>query len=405
MESLLIPSFDSRTDSAVSEQRSLARHALLAVTNSLKTMTLRSLPRLDPPPATERTREESQAPDKQKRARRSLPSLLIAVLMYFVHVLQNLIEAIRRWQRDDADLLAGNTAYYAMLSLFPLMIVLIAGLGVFLSFTNIGHDAELYVIAAIEQGTNESAAAQVGAAFKQIRRQALLTGPLAMAGLIIAGMAVFAQIDRALDKIWKIEQPPFDSYTRVAWRILSQRLKAFVVLLCLGIVVTLIFFADMAFELVATLSAERFPIAESAWRGAKFTLSIVLNTIVFTAVYRLLSKVPVGWLHAARGGLLAAITWEVGRIGLAAFLINDHYSAYGVVGSLLAVMLWAYYASSVLFLGAEYVQVIREHQFRDSFYSRVSRLSTETAAPAVVRLRLDDLPFEQWTEGISKRAA
>jgi membrane protein len=55
---------------------------------------------------------------------------------------------------------------------------------------------------------------------------------------------------------------------------------------------------------------------------------------------------------------LAAVVWEIGRMILAAFLIGNKYSAYGVVGSFIAVMLWIYYASTVVFLGAEYVQVI-----------------------------------------------
>ena len=43
---------------------------------------------------------------------------------------------------------------------------------------------------------------------------------------------------------------------------------------------------------------------------------------------------------------------------LAAFVIGNKYSAYGVVGSFIAIMLWVYYGSTVLFFGAEYVQTI-----------------------------------------------
>jgi membrane protein len=282
------------------------------------------------------------------------------VARYLWGVVINLIEAARRWKRDDAGLLAACVAYYATVSLFPLLMVLIAGLGVFLRFTNLGQDAEEQVLAAVAQATTSDVATQVATAFKQIQHQALLSGPLGIVGLLVAALAVFSQFDQALDRIWSVEQPPCEGYVAVAWQLVSHRVKAFVVLLSLGCIVVLIFVAGITLDAISQFSSERFPLAAWIWRVAEVGLSIFLNTLVFTAIYRWLSKIPVGWLHAARGGLLAAITWEVGRLVLAAFLIGARYTAYGVVGSLLAAMLWAYYASSVLFLGAEYVQVIRE---------------------------------------------
>lgn len=202
-------------------------------------------------------------------------------------------------------------------------------------------------------------------AFKQIHQQALLSGPLAVVGLVAAAMAVFAQFDRAFDKIWKIDAPAFDGYVSAARREVTHRIKAFVVLFSLGCVVALFFFASLALDAVMRFSSQRWHIAKELWLLAEVTLSIALNAFVFTAIFKCLAKVSVGWLHAARGGLLAAATWELGRLVLATYFTMSDYSAYGVVGAVLAAMLWAYYASSVLFLGAEYVQVIREQAQRE----------------------------------------
>lgn len=62
-----------------------------------------------------------------------------------------------------------------------------------------------------------------------------------------------------------------------------------------------------------------------------------------------------------RGGVLAAVLWEVGRQTLTAYFLHLNYpSAYGIIGSFIAVMLWAYYAALVILFGAEYVRVLRE---------------------------------------------
>jgi len=57
---------------------------------------------------------------------------------------------------------------------------------------------------------------------------------------------------------------------------------------------------------------------------------------------------------------LAACIWELGREVLGVFLIGMRYtSAYGAIGSFIAILLWCYYGISILFFGAEYVQVLQ----------------------------------------------
>jgi membrane protein len=81
--------------------------------------------------------------------------------------------------------------------------------------------------------------------------------------------------------------------------------------------------------------------------------------LAFTTIYKVLPKPRIRWRDAAHGGIFASLLWEAGRQALAAYLLRLNYpSAYGVVGSFLAVMLWAYYASLVILFGAEYVREI-----------------------------------------------
>ena len=90
-------------------------------------------------------------------------------------------------------------------------------------------------------------------------------------------------------------------------------------------------------------------------------ISFVVNTLLFTLLYHWLPKEPIPFRDALRGGIAAALVWEIGAQILGLFLIGTRYTdAYGVVGSFIALMLWCYYAVAVLLLGAEYMQVCRE---------------------------------------------
>ena len=89
-----------------------------------------------------------------------------------------------------------------------------------------------------------------------------------------------------------------------------------------------------------------FQWATSLW------INLMLNLLAFTLIYKVVPKPRIRWRDALRGGVFASLLWEAGRQALAAYLLRLNYpSAYGVVGSFLAVMLWAYYASLVILFG------------------------------------------------------
>jgi membrane protein len=102
---------------------------------------------------------------------------------------------------------------------------------------------------------------------------------------------------------------------------------------------------------------QRFHWVSSLW------INLLLNWFAFTMIYRVVPKVRIRWWDAWRGGFLAAILWELGRQALSAYFAHLNYpSAYGIIGSFIAVMLWAYYAALVILFGAEYVRVISEER-------------------------------------------
>lgn len=71
-----------------------------------------------------------------------------------IPLLPKLPKVCDRWQKDDGPLMAAAVAYYAALSFFPLLLVLISGLGLVLQFTACGQNAEQQVASAwMSQGT------------------------------------------------------------------------------------------------------------------------------------------------------------------------------------------------------------------------------------------------------------
>jgi len=165
-------------------------------------------------------------------------------------------------------------------------------------------------------------------------------------------------VELSFERIWRVPGQGGKGILAAIRDVLFHRLRAFLMLLSVGLLVICNFISGMALSTVTALTNDLIPQISGLWRFAPIVLSVALNFLAFTLVYKTLSKGPVRWKEASDGGLIAAIVWEIGRQTLAALVIGDKYGAYGVIGSFIALMLWVYYSSAVVFLGAEYVKVV-----------------------------------------------
>lgn len=271
-----------------------------------------------------------------------------------------LIEAFNRWSADDGFLLAAALSYYMALSFFPLLLVLISGLGLIMRYTGWGQDAQQRLLEFIAEQTAPQVAQQVAELLGEMELQAVVSGPVGLVMLLFTAMTIFAQFDRAFDRIWNIDQDKTWGVRDLVKELLFYRFKAFLMLLTVGLLVFVTFLLGI---IRSTLAAKVswLPFDDWLWSLVQIGTTLLFNWLLFTVLYRTLPKVHVEWSHAARGALLAAILWEISRLVLT-FAIGNSYGAYGAVGSFLSILLWVYVASAILFYGAEYVQVLGEEE-------------------------------------------
>jgi membrane protein len=275
------------------------------------------------------------------------------------HVWQPLQETWDRFVTDDGTLMAAAVAYYVSLSLFPLLLVLVSGIGWFLETTELGRSAQQEVLNAIARQTSGETQAALRGMLERVNENKAVGGPLGMLGMLAVAIAIFAQFETAFDRIWNVRPPPSQGVTAAVRRVLFERFRAFLLLLSLGLVLIAVFLAAMTISAIRGLVARWLEVPATIWTLVEIGAALVLNTAAFTLLYRLLPKVPVKWWYAFRGAAVAAVGWEIGRQGLALWLVRTDYgSAYGIIGSFLGIMLWLYFASVVVFLGAEYIQAV-----------------------------------------------
>lgn len=265
--------------------------------------------------------------------------------------------AFTNWTEHDGSLLSAAMAFYASFSLFPLLLVLIAGLGLVTRFSTHGQNARQELLSVVNRNAGPGVSSQLEKILTGVEDKAGVGGPLGLAALVFAAIGIFAQFENLFQRIWRLPGPQEKGLLAAVRSVLRERLTAFVMLLVVGALVVALFVANLVLAGLQPYIVQ-WAGGKVAWRWGQVPISIFFNMLLFGLIYKVLPRARIRWVEALAGGALVAVVWELGRWILERVVIGEKYSAYGVIGSFVALMLWMYYASAMLFLGAEFVRAI-----------------------------------------------
>ena len=259
------------------------------------------------------------------------------------------------WSKHDGSLLSAATAYYAAFSLFPLCVVLIAALGVVGRHSAFLQSQQQELVEVSKRNMGPWLAEQVEGILVDVQARAAVIGPLGLLILIVAAIGIFMQLENTFDRIWGTPEPVPRTWLAEIRAALWDRLLAFLMLLGIGALLFALFLADAVLSNVRPLLVH-LPTGRLGWHVVQWLASVGGSALLLGALYKVLPKARVRWKHALAGGLLAAAAWAVGQRVLLAMVVGESYSAYGVLGVLIGLMFWFYYASAAVFLGAEFAR-------------------------------------------------
>jgi membrane protein len=281
---------------------------------------------------------------------------------------------LRAWQEDDAFHWGGAIAYYAMISLAPLVVLAMAILGdVFGS--GAARDRILDQVRLLSGPRGADLAASILDA--GLPDATSLGGILTVLLLLFGATAVFVNLQGALNRIWSVR--PDTGFLK---NVVRSRIAAFFMVLALGGLV-------VASVVVGTAVGWLGPVLTPLDRIlpvlhlADLLTSFLLLWFFVGMAFWVLPDVRISWRDVWAGAMATALLLLVGRQILSSFLARNALSSlYGTAGSVLLLLLWTYYSAQVFFLGAELTQVWAEERGRsiqpEDYASRVEFRAVET---------------------------
>ncbi len=272
----------------------------------------------------------------------------------FGTALKLLKRTAEEWLDDKAPQLGAALAYYTVLSLAPLVLILLAIIGVIFR-----HDPAGAWTKFTEQMSYflDKSAIQV---VQDIARTASTPGKSTLATIIGIALAlfgasgVFGQLQDALNTIWGVKPKPGIGI----WGFLRARFLSFAMVagVCFLLLVSLV--------IEALLKAFSRYIQVAMPGGLTIAVSVYLIfdfaviTTLFAMIFKILPDVKTRWKDMWIGAIMTAVFFVIGKWGLGLYLgSGTAASAYGAASSLVTLLLWAYYSSQILLFGAEFTQV------------------------------------------------
>jgi membrane protein len=251
-------------------------------------------------------------------------------------------DALWSFLEDNGFTLAGALAFYAMLSIAPLLVLLITALGY------VGESTHQRVVAQTERLIGPQASEGVQLLLKNAKAQQFqVTVPaiISLAVLVLSATTVFAQLQHSLNHI-------FNVHTKrgilTGW--LYKRFLSLLMVSGLGIVLLASVVISSAIDVVLRGSA-------SIVQSANIIVSSIVFTLVLVFMYRVLPDIQISWKDTWVGGLVSALLLVAGEYAIGRYLSsNGVRSVYGAAGSLVLLLLWVYYSSLIVFFGAELTQ-------------------------------------------------
>jgi membrane protein len=264
--------------------------------------------------------------------------------------------AFEGWGEDKASRMAAALAYFAIFSIGPLLLVMIAIVGAVLG----QQAAQGQVVGAISSQVGEQSATVIQDAIKNASKPgtSIIAGVIGIVTLLLGASGIFGQLQDSLNTIWKIPKKKGGGIAAA----IKDKLLLFLMVLGCGVLLLASFLASAIIAIVGRFIGDTIPGGAILLQAINLAVSLAVTTLLFAVLFKVLPSTKVAWKDVWIGGAITALLFILGQIGLSFYLgLSNVGSPYGVAGSLVVLLVWIYYSALIFFFGAEFTYAYAHH--------------------------------------------
>lgn len=270
--------------------------------------------------------------------------------------LKTVINLLRRsfddWNDDHATRLGAALAFYTILSISPLVILVVAIVS--LIFDRSSAQAHLLSQVQALTGPDGRNAVEAMLASGQKTSSGVVATLFGLATLAFGASAVFGELRSALNTIWEVEP----SVNAGIWGMLRERVFSLGMVISVGFVLLVSLLASAGLDAITKFCSGLLPIPAVILGIFNFLVSFIGIAILFGFILKYVPETKVDWNDVRVGATATALLFTIGKSLLGLYLGKaSPGSAYGAAGSLVVMVIWVYYSAQIFFFGAEFTHV------------------------------------------------
>jgi membrane protein len=270
-------------------------------------------------------------------------------LKYWLDILKH---AAQIWLRSNAFANAGSLAFFTLFSIAPVMIVIVTVIGVFY-----GQEAAQGEIAIELQetiGREAAEAVQTAVSRSSLKEGGLFATIAGVLAMLVGATTVFGQMQNSLNAIWSVVPKPSRNSLVI---FLRKRLTSLTIVLAVGFVMLVSLSLSVGLRILLHNVQGWLPWYDVAFGILDLIASVLVASLLFATIFKVLPDVRLSWRDVALGSLLTAVLFTIGRSLIALYLsYTATASTYGAAGSLVLLLLWVNYSSLILLFGAAFTR-------------------------------------------------
>ena len=261
----------------------------------------------------------------------------------------------KKFTEDKAPAFAAALAFFAILSLAPILIIVIGIVSLALG----GSAAQGRLVGQLSTLIGPHAASLVQTAVHNTNAGggSIWATCVGGVGLLIGATTVVAQLKDVLNTIWGIKAQPRGGMGSVLYALWS-RLVSLGLILFVGVLLLIFLCSGSVLYGMGHYLTKLTVVADVFIRIGYWAFFTALTTLLFAMLYKYLPDTRIGWKNVWVGAFGTAVLFVIGNFLLSFYLGRVGVgSAFGAAGSLVLILVWLFYSAQIFLFGAEFTQV------------------------------------------------
>ena len=253
------------------------------------------------------------------------------------------------WTKHEAPTLGAALAFYTILSLAPLVVLVVSIVALIFGRSTAQHELLGQVQSLIGQQGSEAVKGIIDHAQKPA--SGIFASIVSVITLLFGASGVFGQLRSALNKMWDVQPKSAGGL----WGTIKQNVFSFGMVLAVGFLLMVSLVVSAALAAIGKYFGGLLPMPEFALQILNFLVSFAGISVLFALILRYVPDTRTPWKDLWVGSMMTALLFTIGKFLIGIYLGKAAVgSAYGAAGSLVAVLVWVYYSAMIFLFGAEF---------------------------------------------------